>query len=75
MQSVSITSGGERGFEPLGRRNNMDKAAIEKRIEEIEDETHRLEMSYDFLPDKVKDRINELFWEFLRLQKALREEA
>lgn len=53
----------------------MDRAAIQKRIEEIEDETHRLEMSYEILPDRVKDRINELFWEFLRLQKALREEA
>lgn len=53
----------------------MDKAAIKKRIEEIEDETHRLEMSYDFLPERVKDRINELFWEFLRLQKELRGEA
>lgn len=53
----------------------MDKAAIKKRIEEIEDETHRLEMSYDFLPEKVKDRIKELYWEFLRLQKELRGEA
>lgn len=53
----------------------MDKTAIQKRIEEIEDETHRLEMSYDFLPDRVKDRLWKLHWEFLKLQKALREKA
>ena len=53
----------------------MDRTAIEKRIEEIENETHRLEMSYEILPENIKDRIDELFWEFLRLQKALREKA
>ena len=53
----------------------MDKATIKKRLEEIEDETHRLEMSYEILPDRVKNRLWELHWEFLRLQKILREEA
>lgn len=53
----------------------MDREAIEKRLEEIEDESHRLEMSYEILPDRVKDRLWELHWEFLRLHKKLREEA
>lgn len=53
----------------------MDKITIEKRLEEIENETHRLEMSYEILPDRVKDRLWKLHWEYVKLQKELRGEA